>query len=354
MHVALHVRFKVRKIALSSSSRQTRSIVWEFFEKENAKEVRCKLCPMPGTTLAYHGGTTCMKNHLASHHKKEYASLALDSTKSQPTIQPFLKTKGSLTERANQIKRLIAEMVARDLRSINIVKGDGFTRVLNFLEPDYKVPSHTPITKVCHDLYTEQKEKLKEDIENCGHVALTSDIWTSSAVDSYLTVTAHFITDWQLCTRVLMTAGMPEHHTGVNIADRLTSTAKDWGIANTQMSALVHDNVANAVNAAELTDWPHFGCVGHTLQLAIKSGLEISAINRLISARRKSVGHFKHSVVAMTALKQKQDLLGIEQHHLVQDVVTRWKSTYFMMEHLSEQRVAIYAVLHDPACSNQR
>ncbi len=311
--------------------------------------MKCKLCPTPGTTLAYHGGTTCMKNHLASHHKKEYASLASDGTKSQPTIQPFLKSKDCSTERANKITRLIAEMVVRDLRPINIVEGDGFTRLLNFLEPYYKVPSHTHITKVCRDLYTEQKEKLKEDIEKCGHVALTSDIWTSSAVDGYITLTAHFITDWQLHTRVLTTAGMPERHTGVNIADRMTDTVKEWGIASTLVSALVHDNAANAVNAAELTDWSHFGCVCHTLQLAIKSGLEASVINRVILAGRKLVGHFKHSVVAMTALKQKQDQLGIKQHHLVQDVVTRWNSTYFMMERLSEQRVAIYTVLHDPA-----
>ena len=337
----------------SSSSRSTR-VVWEFFEKQNAKKVNCKLCPAPGTTLAYHGGTTCMKNHLASRHKKEYALLTSDSTKSQPTIQPFLKRNGCSAERAKQITRLIAEMVARDLRPINIVEGDGFTRILNVLEPDYQVPSHTHIAKVCRELYAKLKEKLRENIQSCGHVALTSDIWTSSAVDGYITLTAHFITDWQLHTKVLTTAGMPERHTGVNIADRMTDAVKEWGIASTLVSALVHDNAANAVNVAELTGWPHFGCVCHTLQLAIKSGLDVSVINRVILAGRKLVGHFKHSVVAMTALKQKQDQLGIKQHHLVQDVVTRWNSTYFMMERLSEQRVAIYAVLHDPAVTKDQ
>ena len=128
-------------------------------------------------------------------------------------------------------------------------------------------------------MYAEQKEKLKQEVKSCSHVALTSDIWTSAAIDSYLTITAHFRnSDWQLCTRVLTTANMPEHHTAVNIADRLTSTVEEWGIASTQVSALVHDNAANAVNAAELTDWPNFGCVGHTLKLAIKSGLEIPVL----------------------------------------------------------------------------
>ena len=66
---------------------------------------------------------------------------------------------------------------------------------------------------------------------------------------------------------------------------------------------------------------------------------------------RKLVGHFKHSAVATTALKEKQHRLGIPQHCLIQDVTTRWNSTFVMFERLSEQKVAIYAVLHDTSIS---
>ena len=126
---------------------------------------------------------------------------------------------------------------------------------------------------------------------------------------------------------------------------------EEWGI--THVTAPVHDNAANAVNAAELTEWPHFGCVAHTLQLAIKSGLDLPVISRLTAASRKLVGHFKHRILVMSALKGKQAQLGNKEHHLLQDVVTRWNSTYFMMEHLCEQRVAIYAVLHDASVTSR-
>ncbi len=178
---------------------------------------------------------------------------------------------------------------------------------------------------------------------------MTTDIWTSSAVHGYMTITVHFInTQWQLCTKVMSTSEMSERHTGVNISDRLVQAAEEWGITDAQVSAIVHDNAANAVLAADLSGWPHFGCVAHTLQLSIKSGLDIPVISRLMSASRKLVGHFKHSVVAMTALREKQIQLGIKQHNLFQDVVTRWNSTYFMLKQtLCEQRVTVYAVLHD-------
>ena len=57
-----------------------------------------------------------------------------------------------------------------------------------------------------------------------------------------------------MCTRVLLTTEMPEHHTGVNIADRLTKMAKEWDVPHRRISAIVHDNAANAVLGAELTD----------------------------------------------------------------------------------------------------
>ena len=78
----------------------------------------------------------------------------------------------------------------------------GFENLLGFLEPGYLVPSHTHIAKVCRDMYTAQKGKVRQEIQRCGYVAFTTDIWTSAAVDGYMTVTAHFRdSNWQLCTK---------------------------------------------------------------------------------------------------------------------------------------------------------
>ena len=105
---------------------------------------------------------------------------------------------------------------------------------------------------------------------------------------------------------------------------------------------------------ADLTGWPHFGCAAHTLQLSVNGGLAYPTTDKAIAAARKLVGHFKHSVVATTALKEKQEELNIKQHHLIQDVSIRWNSTFFMIDRLVEQRVAIYAVLHDATVSKDQ
>ena len=46
--------------------------------------------------------------------------------------------------------------------------------------------------------------------------------------------------------------------------------------------------------------------------------------------------------------------LNIKQHHLIQDVSTRWNSTFFMINRLVEQQVAFYAFLHDAAVSKDQ
>ena len=77
-------------------------------------------------------------------------------------------------------------------------------------------------------MYQVKREKLEAELVD-RHVGLTSDIWTSAATQGYITVTAYLISDgWELCSQVLLTREMGEHHTGVNISERLLEAAKEW------------------------------------------------------------------------------------------------------------------------------
>ena len=137
-----------------------------------------------------------------------------------------------------------------------------------YLEPEYRILSHTHIISVCHRMYQEREKLEAELIER--HVGLTSDIWTSAATQGDITVTAHFISDgWEHCSWVLLTREMGERHTGVNISERLLEAAKEWGITDEHVSGLVRDNAANDILGEDLTGWPHLGCVALMLVLPI-------------------------------------------------------------------------------------
>lgn len=60
---------------------------------------------------------------------------------------------------------------------------------------------------------------------------------------------------------------------------------------------------------------------------------------------REIVGHFRSSTVAREQLLQSQQQLGAPLHKLIQEVETRWNSTYEMLDRLYEQRGPVGAVL---------
>ncbi len=54
-------------------------------------------------------------------------------------------------------------------------------------------------------------------------------------------------------------------------------------------------------------------------------------------------GHFKHSQLAYSKLKEIQTTLGMPNHRLIQDVATRWNSSLYMQQSIVSQKVSLAA-----------
>ncbi len=52
--------------------------------------------------------------------------------------------------------------------------------------------------------------------------ALTTDIWSSRTCEPYMSLTIHFIEDWEMKTAFLQTSYFPQDHTGAHVAEALT------------------------------------------------------------------------------------------------------------------------------------
>ncbi|KAL3859967.1 hypothetical protein ACJMK2_010145 [Sinanodonta woodiana] len=123
--------------------------------------------------------------------------------------------------------------------------------------------------------------QVKKDVKAClrlaSKVALTTDSWTSRAMESYVTVTACFIAlGWTLQSYVLQTWALPESNTGVNIAAVLLSAVNERGIPSNP--PLVNDNASNMVVAAsEAACNPHIGCYAQALNLAAQKSMMLAA-----------------------------------------------------------------------------
>ena len=243
-----------------------------------AVAILCKLCPNL-KRVAFSGNTTNLKQHLANHHLNELAEIVGESSSygkpklAQAKLEEFssvsVKPLPSGSKRAQAIIRAIAELVARDLRPIAIVEGNGFRRMMAILEPQYRVPSRKHVTKILHDIYAEVKSVVESELSMVADVALTCDFWTSRASDAYLGVTAHYITPtWELKSRSLQTREVKECHTVENVAAELTHMVEEWGLQE-KVVAISRDNAANMVAAMRIIPWMGLPCFAHTLQIAV-------------------------------------------------------------------------------------
>ena len=101
-------------------------------------------------------------------------------------------------------------MICADLRPVRIpVKGSGFKSLMATVEPGYTIPSRKYFTNLLRTKYDCCNEVLHVKLEEAASIVLTTDNWTSRAVE-YITVTCHYLGEWKLHSYVLTTCSFPE------------------------------------------------------------------------------------------------------------------------------------------------
>lgn len=282
------------------------------------------------------------------------------SKSSQPRIDTYLRRPPTCTaQQAAEHTNSILNMLVTDMRPLSMVEGAGFKQMIASFSPQYELPSRTYFTKKMEERYTNSKDRLIKTLEDCDCVALTTDIWTSVAVEAFMGVTCHCVTkDWEMQSFILTTLPLEERHTAANIADWLQDVVNKFGITPEKIKAVVHDNGANVVAALKILrekhGWISVRCAAHTLNLVVQTSLKNNAtVSKCVSASRSLVENFKKSELACTKLKAKQVQMGTPQHMLIQDVSTRWNSTHYMLSRLLEQRWPVTAALSDPTVTSR-
>lgn len=84
------------------------------------------------------------------------------------------------------------------------------------------------------------------------------------------------------------------------------------------------------------------------MNLVAKAITSAEEIKDALSSGRRLVSHFKHSSLACEKLEEEQRKEGLPTHKLLQDVSTRWNSSFYMAQRLLEQRTAVelYSLHH--------
>ena len=346
-----------------------KAIIWSYFvvSERNERFAVCQICnenvSQGGKTIKTFG-TSNLIDHLRKKHptdfrdyeekkkvqeltakqSKEHGKKQLTLTETEARVQPWDINDA----RAVRVHKKIAEMMALDFQPLSIVSDVGFIKLLNTLEPRYKLPSRHYFTE---NVIPEMKQsidlQIAELIKNVHYFSFTTDIWSTSLNNqSLISLTAHWIDN--SCARrsdVLHVQRIKESHSGTAICQMIETIIDDWKISKERVYIVLTDNASNMKKALRDCD----GCFAHSLQLVVNDGvLSQRMVIDTLAVSRKIVGRFKHSMLAYHLLDEIRERLDIAKHKLQQDEPTRWNSTLFMLESIYQQKMALaaYATEH--------
>jgi len=352
-----------------------KSDVWNHYTVINSEKAKCSYC---SNSVSYKGGsTTNLNKHLKRKHIIQYDSKkhprideineqnvddpskqhsqntsVTNNDQNQPSTsinainlinksRPLQKSVDSYlinnkplsVSKQKTIDDQLGVMISKEFHPFSLVENVEFKKFIHLLNPGYQLPSRKTVSKcILPQLYEKAKEKVRNNLLNAKYISFTTDGWTSLNNDSFIAVTVHFI-DLEECilkTFLLGCFNVVESHTAVNLSLFLNNCFKEWNITE-KVKVAVSDNAANITSAIGMNqNWRHIPCLAHTLNLIAQSGLgEIKHVHKKV---KTIVEYFKRSTKANLKLKNAQKQMGYPELKLIQDVCTRWNSTYDMFQ----------------------
>ena len=294
--------------------------------------------------------TSKMTNHLKKCHKpvvaEENKEAAVKHLSEGKSIQSFVTYGGSYMYKC-------MKWMVLGLRPINTVEDPLFRDMVQELNPKAPMVTRAKVGDMIASIAQVVMAVLVAALVG-QFFALTTDHWTSAANVSYMATTAHYIDDqWEL---VALTLQCREHHGSAEATDILVELKKVF----TSFNLLAAKCVAVVTDTApvmgkfgrelkEKLGIYHVYCTDHQLELTTGLAFKVeddTSNEDIMKMARKLVGHFTGSSQAEAQLLGAQESV-VHPLKCIQDVVTRWWSTFQMVERLLKLRPTFEKMVGD-------
>ncbi|KAM6291674.1 zinc finger BED domain-containing protein 4 isoform 1-T2 [Porphyrio hochstetteri] len=360
------------QIIFPVNSKKT-SKLWNHFSICSADSTKV-ICMHCGRTISRgkkptNLGTSCLLRHLQRFHNNVLKTDASETVLSSSTdnhmplstellgSSNFDETNDKFCDShpvAKKITSLVAEMIALDLQPYSFVDNIGFNRLLEYLQPQYSLPSSSYFSRTAiPDMYDNVKQIIISHLKEAesGVIHFTSGIWMSNQTREYLTLTAHWVTfessfrpqceDYH-CSALLNVSQIDCDYNGISIQKQLEYWWETWITSiGLQIGITVTDNqsIEKTLNEG---DHSSVQCFSHTVNVIVNEAIKSQRmVQNLLSIARKICERVHRSAKAKEKLAELQKEYELPQHQLIQDVPSKWNTSFHMLERLIEQKRAI-------------
>ncbi|XP_062085737.1 zinc finger BED domain-containing protein DAYSLEEPER-like [Humulus lupulus] len=280
------------------------SSVWDHYTMlpdcdPKKPRVACNYCGTDYAANTKLNETSTLWAHVERKCKKcPFSDWVEQSKKQQSTMDRFTKKTTTCNEEEvassglplrfnqNAVRKVIAEYIIMDELSFRYVEEKGFQNLIKHFFPTFQFPSRFTVARDIHNVFLDQKKELKSILVK-HRVSLTTDFFAVT-VDN--------------------------------------ASSNDVSLRKLKGKLLDKDNTI-PLNGEMF----HMRCSTHILNLIVTDGLK--ELNDAISSIQNAVRYVRSSPARLKIFKESCKDANIESKALLcLDVVTRWNSTYLMLE----------------------
>ncbi|XP_044586110.1 zinc finger BED domain-containing protein 4-like [Cotesia glomerata] len=280
----------------------------------------------------------------------------LSKAKNDTSSEKSAPSNSGSGPKSAKISNALIYMIVKDDLPLSATDKPGLQKLLQVVCPYYEIPRRNKITTLIKHKAEALKLLFQGKLSEIECFSLNADVWTDTHNSrSFLGCTAHYHFEGKLSAAVLGVKELQERHTAENIVKALKSMLEVWKIDIKKVIAVVTDNGSNMVKAVN----DLFGsaksviCFAHSLNLVMQELIDKSQeITEIVNKIKKIVTFFKSPTAAAELKKIQTD--AEQTLRLIQDVPTRWNSTFYMLDrflHIIDYLVPLLIKLdHAPPC----
>jgi hypothetical protein len=333
-----------------------------------------------------------IRRHMHRAHSDEMMeyknkTTILEKTK-RKTMDDFLcatakkpKTAPGSTE-LKQLKALCVKWVSKNYRPIQIVEDDGLIELIHFanrMKNFAVLPGRTSLSEEIRETAEIKRTELKTIlVKEAKFYCTTTDIWSSRSSSAFISLTMHYLTDdFTMKSWNLEVQKFGGKHSVERIAEMLDTSLAIWNLKKENMVLMIRDNASNGVSGTNAIQVTSLGSIPHSLHLVLgplffpkkkrnRAAKSDDSIVTLESMERFEAAMDEDEKTMIESLADRIKLLrdlakyftkstkGAEKLRLLQsgkqlgctmDVVTRWGSSFKMLERLVRLRAPIESFL---------